>query len=74
MAGRITRKESKHVVRARKALCEPNANGDFEIKKKLPEIITGYDPTYILQFGRPPEGIEPDKPINIEHGKDIYRQ
>lgn len=72
MKRRINKRESKYVERARRALCEPNANGDFEIKKKLPEIITGYDPTYILQFGRPPEGIEPDKPINIEHAKDIY--
>ena len=74
MAGRIHKRESVYVEKARKALCEPNENGDFEIKKSLPKIITGYDPTYILQFGRPPEGIEPSRPINVEHGKDIYRQ
>ena len=74
MARRTTTKESVYAIRARKALCEPNENGDYEIKKKLPEIITGYDPTYILQFGRPPENVAVEKPINIEHGKDIYRQ
>jgi len=63
MANNNYKTESRHTKKARLALCEPKdkeAKGKgnsyhWVLKDELPEVITGYDPTYILQFGFPPE-------------------
>lgn len=56
--------QSRHIKKAVDALLDKemhrrgagNEQGnDYKLKDPLPEIITGYDPTYILQFGLPPE-------------------
>jgi len=56
--------QSRHIKKAIDALLDKTTHRrgagdeqgtDYKIKDPLPEIITGYDPTYILQFGLPPE-------------------
>ena len=55
---KIIKQYTRHVLAARAALCKAGDKDGFDHildVDNMPEVITGYDPTYILQFGFVPE-------------------
>ena len=49
------------------------AGTEYKLKSPLPEIITGYDPTYILQFGFPQEPDYQQGAIVLDTLEDLQR-
>jgi len=73
---RIIKHPPRQAQEATKALCfkrDGYENSYVLDADNLPEVITGYDPTYILQFGFPQEPSYQDATQQLETLEDLKR-